>query len=53
MKRYFKENKKLFNFIKNNDINVISIKPIRKVIKRRFYYTTFISSYCVIYEKMI
>ena len=53
MKRYFKDNKKLFKFIKNDKIKILEIKPIRKAIKQGFKYNTFISSYCVIYEKII
>jgi hypothetical protein len=53
MKRYFKDNKKLFKFIKNNKIKILKIKPICKTIKQGFKYNTFISSYCVIYEKML
>ena len=53
MKRYFKDNKKLFKFIKNDKIKILEIKPIRKAIKQDFKYDTFISSYCVIYEKII
>lgn len=49
MKKYFKDNKKLFKFIKNDKIKILEIKPIRK----GFKYDTFISSYCVIYEKII
>ena len=47
MKRYIKDNKKVFNLINNKNYKIIEIKPIHK--KNR----TFISSYCVIYEKMI
>ena len=53
MKRYFKENKDLFKFIKNKKYKILKIKPIRKAIKQGFKYNTFISSYCVIYEKML
>ena len=44
MKRYIKDNKKVFNLINNKDIKIISIKPIKK-------YS--ISSYCVIYERIV
>lgn len=53
MKKYFKDNKKLFKFINNKKYNIIEIKPVRKTIKSEFRYDTFISSYCVIYEKII
>ena len=51
MKRYFKENKKIFNFINSGKYEIIEIKPIRK--NKGIFTNTFISSYCVIYEKMI
>ena len=53
MKKYFKDNKKLFRFINNKKYNIIKIQPVRKTIKREFRYDTFISSYCVIYIKII
>ena len=53
MKKYFKDNKKLFKFINNKKYNIVKIKPVRKIIKHGIRYDTFISSYCVIYEKMI
>ena len=53
MKRYIKDNKKLFRFINNKKNNIIKIQPVRKTIKREFRCDTFISSYCVIYEKII
>ena len=53
MKKYIKDNKKIFKSIKNKKYKIIEIKPIRKIIKCGFKYNTFISSYCVIYEKMI
>ena len=52
MKRYIKDNKKVFNLINNKKYKIIEIKPIRKI-KRNGIYNTFISSYCVIYDKMI
>ena len=53
MKKYIKDNKKIFNLINNKKYKIIEIKPIRKIIKQGFRYNTFISSYCVTYEKMI
>ena len=53
MKRYFKDNKKLFKFIKNDKIKILEIKPIRKIKRNGILDDTFISSYCVIYEKII
>ena len=52
MKRYIKDNKKVFNLINNKDIKIISIKPIKKY-KKDSFENAYISSYCVIYEKMI
>lgn len=52
MKRYIKDNKKVFNLINNKDIKIISIKPIRKY-KKGLFGNVLISSYCVNYEKMI
>lgn len=53
MKRYIKDNKKVFRLINNKDYKIIEIKPIRKVKRKGIFNITFISSYCVIYEKMI
>lgn len=51
MKRYIKDNKKVFNLINNRKYKIIEIKPIRK--NKGIFTNTFISSYCVTYEKMI
>ena len=53
MKKYFKDNKKLFRFINNKKYNIIKIQPIRKIKRNGILIDTFISSYCVIYEKII
>ena len=53
MKRYIKDNKKVFNLINNRKYKIIEIKPIRKTRNNGIFTNTFISSYCVIYEKMI
>ena len=53
MKRYIKDNKKIFNLINNKKYKIIEIKPIRKTIKKGILYVTYISSYCVNYEKML
>lgn len=50
MKKYIKDNKSIFKFINNPKYKIIQIKPIRK---RKDVFNTFISSYCIIYEKMI
>lgn len=53
MKRYIKDNKKVFKLINNKNYKILEIKPIKKIIKKGVFYEMFISSYCVIYEKMI
>ena len=53
MKRYIKDNKKVLKLINNKKYKIIEIKPIRKNIKKGIFYDTFISSYCVNYEKML
>lgn len=51
MKRYIKDNKKIFNLINNKKYKIIEIKPIRKIKRDGIFTDTFISSYCIIYEK--
>lgn len=53
MKRYIKDNKKVFNLINNRKYKIIEIKPIRKIKRNGIFNNTFISSYCVNYEKML
>ena len=53
MKQYIKDNKKIFKLINNKKYNILEIKPIRKIKRNEIFTDTFISSYCVIYEKMI
>ena len=53
MKRYIKDNKKVFRLINNKKYKIIEIKPIFKNRNKGIYKNTFISSYCVIYEKML
>ena len=53
MKLYIKDNKKIFKIINNKIYKIIEIKPIRKTKNKEIFHRTFISSYCVIYEKMI
>lgn len=54
-KRYFKENKKLLNFISKKENNILEIKVIKKskINELKNIKNNFISSYCVIYEKSI
>lgn len=58
LKKYFRNNTKLFDFIsyknlKKNNIRIIKIEPIRKITNLLFFKKSYISSYCVTYEKMI
>ena len=53
MKKYIKDNKKIFKLINNEKYKILEIKPIRKIKRNGILTDTFISSYCVIYEKMI
>lgn len=53
MIKYLKDNKKIFKLINNKKYKIIEIKPIRKIKRNGLLIDTFISSYCVIYEKMI
>ena len=53
MKKYLKDNKKIFKLINNEKYKILEIKPIRKIKRNGVLTNTFISSYCVIYEKMI
>ena len=53
MIRYIKDNEKLFRLINNKKYKIIEIKPIFKNRNKGIYKNTFISSYCVKYEKMI
>ena len=51
MKRYIKDNKKIFNLINNKKYKILEIKPIRKIKRDGIFTDVFISSYCIIYEK--
>ena len=53
MKKYIKDTKKLFKLINNKKYRIVEIKLVRKIKRNGIYTDTFISSYCVIYEKMI
>ena len=53
MKKYIKDNKKIFKLINNKKYKILEIKPIRKIKRKGILKNTFISSYCVIYEKML
>ena len=53
MKKYIKDNKNVFKLINNKNYKILEIKPIRKIKRNGILTNTFISSYCVIYEKMI
>lgn len=51
MKRYIKDNKKIFNLINNKKYKILEIKPIRKIKIDGIIQRQFISSYCIKYEK--
>ena len=53
MKKYIKDNKNVFKLINDKNYKILEIKPIRKIKRNGILTNTFISSYCVIYEKMI
>ena len=53
MKRYIKDNKKIFKLINNEKYKILEIKPIHKIKRNGISNITFISSYCVNYEKML
>ena len=51
MKKYLKDNKKIFKLINNKKYKIIEIKPIRKIKRDGIIQTQYISSYCIKYEK--
>ena len=53
MKKYLKDNKKIFKLINNEKYKILEIKPIHKIKRNGVLTSTFISSYCVKYEKMV
>lgn len=53
MKKYLKDNKKIFKLINNKKYKILEIKPIRKIKRNGVLTNAFISSYCVKYEKML
>ena len=53
MKKYIKDNKNVFKLINNKNNKILEIKPIRKIKRNRGFNNTFISSYCVKYERML
>lgn len=53
MKRYFTDNKKLFRFINSGKYDIKEIKPIRKQEKKGIRKKYHISSYCIIFEKIV
>lgn len=53
MKKYIKDNKKIFKLINNEKYKILEIKTIRKHYKKRLLKKYYISSYCIIYEKII
>lgn len=53
MKRYIKENKKIFKIINNEKYQIIEIKSVKKKIKKGIIVHDVITSYCIKYEKMV
>lgn len=53
MRKYIKNNIKALEFINRKDIVILSIRPIKKTIKRGLQQFKAITSYCIEYEKMI
>lgn len=53
MRKYIKNNIKALDFINRKDIVILSVRPIKKIIKRGVQQFTTITSYCIEYEKMI
>ena len=51
--QYIKDNKKVFKLINDKNYKILEIKPIRKIKRNGILTNTFISSYCVKYEKML
>lgn len=53
MKRYIKDNKKIFKIINNDKYQIVEIKPVKKKIKKGKFIYDVITSYCIKYEKMV
>ena len=53
MKRYFKENKKIFNFINSGKYEIKEIKTVRKHYKKGLNKKFSISSYCEKKKKIV
>lgn len=53
MKKYIKDNKTILKYINRKDIKIKEIRPVKKIIKQGILKHSFISSYCIIYDKMI
>lgn len=53
MKKYFKTNRKVLDFINSDKYRIIEIRPVKRKKKHGLIFKTYISSYCVIYDKMI
>lgn len=53
MKRYFTDNKKLFRFINSKKYDIKEIKPIRKHKRDGIFKKYYISSYCIIFDKIV
>ena len=53
MKKYIKDNKTMLKFINRKDINIKEIKAVKKIKTHGLLKRSFISSYCIIYDKML
>ena len=53
MKKYFKTNRKVLDFINSGKYIIHEIRPIKRKKKHGLIITTYISSYCVLYDKMV
>lgn len=53
MKRYFTDNKKLFRFINSKKYDIKEIKTIRKHKRDGILKKYYISSYCIIFDKIV
>lgn len=52
IKKYIKNNIDVLNLINNKKYHIIEIKPIKRYDKKNIM-KPYISTYCVIYEKLI
>ena len=53
MRKYIKSNKRVLDFINDKKHKIIEIRPVKKRKRQGIQYFTHITSYCIIYEKML